>query len=278
METRELRCFVTVAEELHFGRAARRLGIAQPPLSRTIARLERRLGVALLERTSRRVGLTEAGAVLLAEARPILSALAAAERHTRHATASRPALVLAAKAGAGGERLAKLLAAYAAEPDAAAVELLLCESQPHQPLRDGRADVALLHQPFDSTTGFDTEVLATEAQIAVLPTAHPLALRPHLRLAEVTGRPELPLARWPGPDGSYPQGPGAEVHNLTQLFQLIALGRTTVVLPESSRTTLSEGLTAVPVLDAPAVTTVIAWPPHSRSRALAALVRVAARA
>ncbi|WP_153031816.1 LysR family transcriptional regulator [Amycolatopsis sp. YIM 10] len=277
METRELRYFVAVAEELHFGRAAERLGIAQPPLSRTIARLERRLGVALLERTSRKVSLTEAGSVLLAEGRAILGAVAAAERHTKRAATSRPALVLATKAGASGDLLAKLLDAYAAEPDAAAVDLLLCESQPHRPLHDGRADVALLHQPFDPTTGLDTEILATEGQVAILPAWHPLAGRTHVRLAGVTSLPDLPPARWPGPGGAYPEGPGAEVRNQTQLFQLIALGRTTVVMPESSRANLLDGLAAVPVLDAPPVTTVIAWPPHVRSRALADLVGVATR-
>ncbi len=78
VETRELTYFVTVAEELHVGRAAERLGMAQPPLSRAIQRLERRLGVLLLERTSRGVVLTRAGSVLLGEGRVVLDAAAAA--------------------------------------------------------------------------------------------------------------------------------------------------------------------------------------------------------
>src|SRR4051812_46241817 len=109
METRELRYFVAVAEELNFGRAARRLGIAQPPLSRAIQQLERRLGVTLLERTSRTVALTEAGSVLLREGRAALYAIEAADRRTRRAGAVRPGLVLVTKAGASGELLAKML-------------------------------------------------------------------------------------------------------------------------------------------------------------------------
>ena len=255
METRELRYFVAVAEELHFGRAADRLGIAQPPLSRTIAQLEHRLGVALLIRTSRKVSLTDAGAVLLAEGRAILGAVAAAERRTR--TVDRPSLVLA-----------KLLDAYAAEPGAVAVDLLLCEAHTRQPLFDGRADVAILHEPFDSTADLDVEVLRTESQFAILASSHPLAGAARLRMADVIDLPEL--ARWPEPDGTYLDGPGVEVHNLTQLFQMIALGRAVAVMPEVVRAGLGEGLMAVPVVDAPKVTTVIAWPPHSRSRAVAA--------
>ncbi|MBF6174972.1 LysR family transcriptional regulator [Nocardia blacklockiae] len=276
METRELRYFVAVAEELHFGRAARRLTMAQPPLSRAIQQLERRLGVVLLHRTSRAITLTEAGSVLLREARLALDAVDAAERRTRRAAADQPGVVLATKAGASSELLSKLLDAYAAEPGAVAVEVLLCgPGEQERLLRDGRADVALLHRPFDSTAGFDTEDLYTEQQVVVLPAGHPLANRTQLSWAEISASTDLPLPRWPRPDGSYPDGPGPQVRDHTQLIQLIALGRTCAVMPESVRTHLRDDHSVVPVPDAPAVTTVIAWPPHSRSKAVADLVRTA---
>jgi DNA-binding transcriptional LysR family regulator len=281
VETRELRYFVAVAEELHFGRAAQRLGMAQPPLSRAIRQLERRLGVTLLNRTSRAVTLTEAGSVLLVEGRAALDGVDAADRRTRRAAlagSGQPGLVLVTKAGASVELLAKLLDAYAAEPGASAVDVLLCGIGEQEPLlRNGRADVALLHLPFDSTAGFDTEELYTEGQVAVLPAGHPLTTRPRLTAGEVGALPGLPLPRWPRRDGTYPDGPGPELRDLTQLYQLIALGRAAVVLPESCRANLRHDLAVVPVPDAPAVSTVIAWPPHSRSRAVADLVRVATR-
>ncbi|WP_444663741.1 LysR family transcriptional regulator [Cellulomonas sp. CW35] len=279
METRELRYFVAVAEELHFGRAATRLGIAQPPLSRAISRLERRLGVELFERTSRAVAITQAGETLLREARAVLDAVEAAERRTRRAARATPgqaAVVLATKAGASTELLAKLLDAYAAEPDSVPVEVLLSGiGEQSRVLRDGRADVALLHLPFDDVAGFDTEELHTEGQVALLPAGHPLAARPHVVVADVTDLPGLPLPRWPEPDGTYLAGPGPQAHDQAQLLQLIGLGRACAIVPESGRVIVTEGVVAVPVLDAPRVTTVIAWPPHSRSQAVAGLVRTA---
>jgi len=281
VETRELRYFVTVAEELHFGRAAQRLGIAQPPLSRAIGQLERRLGVVLLRRTSRAVTLTGAGSVLLLEARAALDAVEAAERRTRRAAlaaSGSAGVVLAAKAGASSELLSKLLDAYAAEPGAVTVEVLLCgPGEQERLLRDGRADVALLHRPFDATAGFDIEELYTEDQVVVLPAGHPLANRTHVQMAEVTALPGLPMPRWPRPDSTYPDGPGPQIRDHTQLLQLIALGRASAIVPESVGTHLRGDHATVPVLDAPTVTTVIAWPPHSRSKAVAALVQTAIR-
>ncbi|WP_319944030.1 LysR family transcriptional regulator [Nocardia aurantia] len=278
METRELRYFVAVAEELHFGRAAQRLAMAQPPLSRAIQQLERRLGVVLLQRTTRAIALTEAGSVLLREARAALDAVEAAERRTRRAASDRPGVVLATKAGASSELLAKLLDAYAAEPGAVPVEVVLCgPGEQERLLRDGRADVAILHRPFDTTAGFDTEDLYTEPQIVVLPAGHLLADRPHISMDEVATLTDLPQPRWPRRDGTYPDGPGPQIRDHTQLTQLIALGRTCAVVPESVRTHLRDEHATVPVPDAPAVTTVIAWPPHSRSKPVADLVRTATR-
>ncbi|WP_053721264.1 LysR family transcriptional regulator [Saccharothrix sp. NRRL B-16348] len=278
METRELRYFVAVAEELHFGRAAQRLTMAQPPLSRAIQQLERRLGVVLLHRTARAIALTDAGSVLLREARTALDAVEAAERRTRRAAADQPGVVLAAKAGASRELLSKLLDAYAAEPGAVAVEVMLCgPGEPENLLHKGRADVALLHRPYDTTAGFDSEDLHTEQQVAVLPAGHPLANRANVSLAEVNALTDLPLPRWPGRDGSYPDGPGPQVRDHTQLFQLIALGLACAVVPESLRNQLSDDHAIVPMPDAPTVTTVIAWPPHSKSKAVAKLVRTATR-
>lgn len=283
LETRELRYFLAVAEELHFGRAAERLGMAQPPLSRAIQQLERRLGVRLLERNRRGVALTDAGEVLLHEGRAALDAVTAAARRTRRsAGADDPAgrrnrLVLAVKAAASHELLHKLLDAYAAEPDAVEVEVLpsgTCEQG--DMLRDGRADVALMHAPFNSLAGFDSEELLTEGQIAILPARHPLAARRTLTLADVTDIPDLPLARW-SRDGTFLPGPGPEIHDQTQLAQLIALGRTVAIFPDSARAWLWAEHTAVPLTDAPPVITHIAWPAHSRSLPLAALIRTATR-
>lgn len=111
MNLRHLRCFIAVAEELHFGRAARRLHVEQSPLSRTIRQLEADLGVTLLERTSRGVRLTPAGQVFLEEARRVLLAFEQAQTKARAVAAGhRGTLRIALAGGVGRTRLSALLA------------------------------------------------------------------------------------------------------------------------------------------------------------------------
>ncbi len=188
LEVRQLRYFVAVAEELHFGRAAGRLGMAQPPLSRAIRDLERQLGVALLERTTRQVRLTAAGEVLLRDARTALEAVTAAARRAREAGSPSPRLRVALKADVDGGLLPQILDAYCADDAALPPELVLggIGEQP-QALRDGRADVGLLLCPFDDR-GLDSEPLLTEPLLVALAAADPLAARTRLCLADLAGR------------------------------------------------------------------------------------------
>ncbi|MCA5894326.1 LysR family transcriptional regulator [Isoptericola sp. NEAU-Y5] len=272
LETRELRYFTAVADELHFGRAAERLGIAQPPLSRAVRQLERRLGVRLFDRDRRGVALTEAGKVLRREAGPALAAVEAAARRTRRAADPARAITLVTKAGASSDLLQSLLDAFSRAPDAVPVDVLLCEvGEQAGILRAGAADVALMHRPVDDLAGLATQDLLTEGQVAIVPAAHPLASRDQVTTSEIAHVADLPMARWPRPDWTYPDGPGPGVRTQSQIAQLVALGRALLVIPASSRAWQWPQHAAVPVTDAPKVTTVLAWPPHTRSAALDAL-------
>jgi DNA-binding transcriptional LysR family regulator len=297
LEVRQLRYFVAVAEELHFGRAAERLGMAQPPLSRAIRELERHLGVQLLERTTRQVALTPAGEVLLRDARTALEAVAAAARRTQHAGQPAPALRLALKADYDAGLLPQILAEYRHEAAALPVELVLGGRGEQPPaLRDGRADVALLATPFDDR-GLDYEPLLTEPRLVALAAADPLAARTNLRLADLAGRtlPDgtpaergvfqpAPIARTvdrerPSPS-SPPGGALAELQqaprDLAQIFNLIELGSSIWFLPVSvARRHPRPDIAYRTVGDLAPVTIATAWPRDSHSPAVAAFVRVA---
>lgn len=267
METRELAYFLAVADELHFGRAASRLGIAQPALSKAIRQLERRLGTSLFERTSRVVTLTAAGQVLAREARTALEAVSAATARTQRAGTRDPHLVLAIKPGGDAGLLPAVLAAYESEPGVLPIEVVFAGDRASM-LREGQADAALLYTPPDDVRGLDTETLISEAPVAVLPTSHALARRPGLRMADLEGE------RLHKHD---PTDAGA-VASISELMHLIALGRKVAVLPQSLTTPLRDDLTTVPVTDVPPSVLVLAWPAHSTSPSVAALARAAAEA
>jgi DNA-binding transcriptional LysR family regulator len=296
LEVRQLRYFVAVAEELHFGRAAARLGMAQPPLSRAIRDLERQLGVTLLERTTRQVRLTAAGEILLRDARIALEAVTAAARRTREAGRSSPRLRVALKADVDGGLLPQILDAYCAGDAALPPELVLGRfgEQP-QALRDGRADVGLLLRPFDDR-GLDSEPLLTEPVLAALAAADPLAARTQLCLADLAGRslpggspashgrPAGPRRadaapdREPGLPGERksPSGPGLPASNLSEIFSLVETGSAVFFAPTSvARRYPRSGIAYRPVSDLPDSTLALAWPQDARSPAVAAFVRAA---
>lgn len=288
-ETRELAYFVAVAEELHFGRAASRLGMAQPPLSRAIAQLERRMGVTLLERSSRAVTLTPAGAVFLNESRKALDAATAAVRRAQRAGEIRPKLLVAMKPNGDAGLLDRILPLYRQDPDAIEVEMVVCGiGEQARMLRDGRADLAFLHAPHDDLSGFDTELLLTQEQVVALPLGHRLAGRSAVTLAELDGEP---FPRWPGQRDETVRGgtdrdktergqgqSGPLVRDPGQLMQLVALGQVVALLPASSRRHQWPDVVCVPVPDAPQTEVLLAWPDQTRSRAVAAFVRASTQA
>lgn len=276
MESRSLRYFVAVAEELNFARAAERLGISAPPLSRAIRKLEADLGVTLFERTTHRVELTPAGTVLLGEARIALDALQAAGRRAQRAAAHEPKLVLALKADGDGGLLEPILARYATEPAALPVTIRLSGwGDQARLLRQGDADAALIYEPFDHT-GLDTETVTVERRLAALPATHPLAARDHLALADLA-IPGVESGRLDGlADYLDMIVERHDIADLPQLLTLVELGEIVTLLPESVTTRYPrQGLAYREVPDAPPATLSIAWPQQSCSTATAALVRAA---
>jgi DNA-binding transcriptional LysR family regulator len=302
VEVRELRYFIAVAEELNFTRAAERLGMAQPPLSAAIGKLERKLGVRLLERTSRRVALTPAGAVLLEQGRIAAEGVAAAIERARRAAAGAGRLAVAVKPGAGTHLLGEIIRRYSRDPRMPKVEVLFGHpGGPAAAVRSGVADVAVLRAPFDQR-GLDADVLLAEPRVAVLPADHRLAGHRELRRADLAGEPmprwaghadPAAAAYWAGTDASpgssparsrdggrragTPQGP--EINDITQLLDAVALGSAVAYVPASVADQHRRAdLAFVPVSDLSPSQVVAAWPDTSCSHAVAAFVRAAADA
>jgi DNA-binding transcriptional LysR family regulator len=273
LETREIEYFVVVAEELHFSRAAERLLIAQPALSKAIRRLETRLGVRLLERDSKRVSLTPAGEALLDHGRRALDAVRLAAQAARQAGHAGAHLRLVTKPGGDADLLPRILAAYAKQPGAREVDVLFGGIADRVGfLRDGRADVAILYTPFDDLNGLHSATLLVEDRVAMLPRRHRLARRRTLVLADLENET---LPRWQGMDDA---GTGPEVADMAQLTQLIALGRVIAVMPPSAAGAPHPDLVYVPVTDAQPSRLVLAWLESSRSPLIEEFVRAATEA
>src|SRR3954462_1983013 len=172
LDLRKLRYFVAVADQLHFGRAADELHIAQPVLSRQIRALEQDLGASLFTRDRHGVALTDAGRQLLADAGPLLASAHAARR--RGSVAARGSRRLMVGFRAGIPVIPAARAFEARHPDVV-VDVQRIEGDRQAPMRlDGRIDIAYVRLPVDES-GLRVTPLYTEPRVAVLPAGHRLA-------------------------------------------------------------------------------------------------------
>ena len=182
----QLRCFVILAEELHFGRAAARLNMTQPPLSRQLQQLEHAVGTKLVERSSRFVGLTPAGKAFLVDARDILRALDEALLTARRiAKGEGGVLTLGFIPAASYGVLPRLVSFIAAElPHVQLVLKEMVTADQAEALATGRIDMGLLRMPIDRR-GLECVAISREPFVVALPKAWPLAGRGALRAQDL---------------------------------------------------------------------------------------------
>jgi DNA-binding transcriptional LysR family regulator len=276
LELRQLRYFVTVAEELHFGRAAERLHMTQPPLSQTIAALEEQLGAPLFLRSRRQVALTPAGSALLPEARRMLAQAAELPALVRRAAAGQAGrLSLAFITSADYSVLPPFLHRYrAAYPQ---VQIVLQEAtsdlQVEELLR-GRVDAGLLIPPLPDKARIDLDYMKVleEPLILAAPAGLPaLAGGGPMRLADL---PPLPLIIFPrqvsaalhdailacfSAAGVTPEI-GQEAIQMQTIVSLVSAGMGLALVPQSVSNLMRPGVEYRALADpTPLVETGLAW-------------------
>jgi DNA-binding transcriptional LysR family regulator len=196
MELRQLVAFVAVAEELHFARAADRLGMAAPSLSRQIKALEQELAVTLLMRTTRRVALTRAGFTMLEEAKSIIARLDSAVLAVQGSqTATGQSLRIGAIDSASAGFLSEIVARFRTEHPNIDIQFNEAMTEPllHM-LESGKLDLCLIRPP-RRVTDCDFTVLRAELPLVILPTDHPLATKTSVTMDDLIDEPIIIPAR-----------------------------------------------------------------------------------
>ncbi|MFD4260803.1 LysR family transcriptional regulator [Streptomyces sp. NPDC058534] len=284
MELRHLRYFAVLAEELHFGRAAERLHMAQPPLSQRIRDLERELGVRLFDRTRHRVQLTEAGALLLEHVRPVLSGVDTAREAMRRI---RPGEAGVLRVGVPPDThpvvLPTLTEGFARRVPDVLIDLHeLTTDEQLARLREGELEAGVVRHPSD-TVGLESGPLARRELGVVLPADHPRAGpegRP-VRLRDLSDSPLVIFPRAMAPrlydhvlticrDGGFLPGAIRHARNPNFVHGLVLAGRG-IHLNEAPATPLPGGLVWRPLAGAPlAWLTSVVWVPSRHNEAIAA--------
>jgi DNA-binding transcriptional LysR family regulator len=267
LDLRKLRYFVSVAEELHFGRAAERLYIAQPVLSRQIRKLEQELGVELLVRSSRRVALTPAGLQLMEEARSLLASADVTRRRIGNVADDQAVLTIGFFIG--DEFTTARKAFSARHPDVVIKLHRTYWNDQTDLVRDGHVDVAFVHLPIDDRE-LELIPVRSEPRVAVLPEGHPRAREPEISISELADDPVIiqrgATPAWqafhnvdPRPDGTQPRS-GPAVDNLEEKLQHVAAGGVVSFLPACvAAAVVQPGVVYVPVSDIPPIPICLAW-------------------
>ncbi len=285
-ELRQLRCFVAAADELHFGRAARRLNMTQPPLSRQIQLLEHALGVRLFERSSRNVALTSAGRVFLLEARRILRLSESAALATRRVASGEAGTVtIGFTAASGYSYLPRLITLCRERLPNITIHLKeMVSADQIEALLSGRIDVGLLRPPIDRVE-FATMRILVEPLVAALPSGDPRIVRAVLTIEDFDQQPFIMYA---AEGAKYfhdmlvnmfdaADVAPATVQHLSQIHSMLGLVRAGIgaaVVPEAATSLHLEDVAFRPLTTNPAnpVELYTVWRPDNDNPALPPLV------
>lgn len=288
MELRHLVYFIAVAEELHFGRAAKRLNISQPPLSQQIKQLEEELSLHLLDRSRRRVTLTPAGEAFLEEARRIIAMTEEAIRRTVRAERGETGYLSVGFIGSANYSvLPQVIRAFRRRyPE---VQLFLTEmntAQQLEALQEGRIHVGFLRPPRGVAGGIEVEPIFREPLVAVVPTYHRLQNRFPLTLHDLAGEPFIMVPRRQGPgyfdyiislcrlEGFSPFIV-LEASQFHTIIGLVAAGLGVSVVPATMRHSRLEGVVFLDLEGRGETVLEMAWKTDGSSRVLRNFLKVA---
>ena len=274
MELRHLRYFVTLAEELHFGRAAERLHISQPPLSQQIAALEKEIGVPLLRRTSRSVELTEAGRVFLVEARQTLKQAHNAVELARRGARGEVGRLQVGFVPACGVIPAAIRRFMRKFPRVEVTLRHMPSAEQMDAVLHGRLDVGFVHMP-TGVADLAAEPVESHALMAALPARHPLARRRTIAWSALEGEAFIGFPRVAAP-GAYDAIMGRlreaglvprvvhETDSLLARLRMVGAGLGVSVLPDYARNFNHPGVALRPLGSPPARTQIgmVHFPPR----------------
>ncbi len=270
MELRHLRYFTAVAEERHFGLAAERLGIAQPPLSKQLQDLERELGYALFDRSRRPIALTAAGVALLEHARGVLEAVEIGVRAARRAGAGHSGSIsIGYPPSLAYSGLTQLLRAFRGRlPDITIQLQELAPAEQIAALKGGDLDVAFVRTPLHDPQ-LSSETVRREKLVLALPFDHRLAVRERIALSQVASEPFVFFPRSRGP-GFFDFVMGfcrdcgftphiEQVAPQMDVLALVGAGFGVSILPESVRELRRVDIVLRPIIGSPTTELSLVW-------------------